>query len=155
MSLKSDADNQFTVTSRDVFLQVVFVRPFKLLPNRRSSHASRSPGLVQFGVDPNVLRRHRLHGVLLDLAHRPGSALLHRNLRALSMRIPVFFVPTSSSVTIDRFQRDKSDPSVIVFSEIKRCQLPHFTQFFKKQKSRPPSRAPRPRPRSGLAARRA
>ena len=36
---------------------------------------------------------------------------------------------------IDRFQRDKSDPSVIVFSEIKRCQLPHFTHFFfKKQK---------------------
>ena len=30
---------------------------------------------------------------------------------------------------IDRFQRDKSDPSVIVFSEIKRCQLPHSTQF--------------------------
>ena len=39
-------------------------------------------------------------------------------------------------VAIDRFQRDKSDPSVIVFSEIKRCQLPHSTQFFKKQKSR-------------------
>ena len=84
MSLKSDADNQFTVTSRDFFcLQVVFVRPFELLPNRRSSHASRSPGLVQFGVDPHVLGRHRLRGVLLDLAHRPGSALLHRNLREL------------------------------------------------------------------------
>ena len=35
---------------------------------------------------------------------------------------------------IDRFQRDKSDPSVIVFSEIKRCQRPHFTQFFQKAK---------------------
>ena len=34
---------------------------------------------------------------------------------------------------IDRFQRDKRDPSVIVFSEIQRCQLPHATQFFKKQ----------------------
>jgi len=33
---------------------------------------------------------------------------------------------------LDRFQRDKSDPSVIVFSEIKRCQLPQFTQFFQK-----------------------
>ena len=39
------------------------------------------------------------------------------------------------SCTIDRFQRDKSDPSVIVFSEIKRCQRPHFTQFFQKAKS--------------------
>ena len=35
---------------------------------------------------------------------------------------------------IDRFQRDKRDPSVIVFSEIKRCQHPHFTQFFQKAK---------------------
>ena len=35
-------------------------------------------------------------------------------------------------VAIDRFQRDKSDPSVIDFSEIKRCQLPHSTQFFQK-----------------------
>ena len=33
------------------------------------------------------------------------------------------------------FLRDKNDPSVIVFSEIKRCQLPHSTQFFKKQKT--------------------
>ena len=38
---------------------------------------------------------------------------------------------------IDRFQRNKSDPPVIVFSEIKRCQRPHSTHFFKKQK-RPP-----------------
>ena len=38
------------------------------------------------------------------------------------------------AVAIDRFQRDKRDPSVIVFSEIKRCQHPHFTQFFQKQK---------------------
>ena len=35
---------------------------------------------------------------------------------------------------IDRFQRDKRDPSVIVFSEIKRCQRPHSTQFFQKAK---------------------
>ena len=34
----------------------------------------------------------------------------------------------------DRFQRDKRDPSVIVFSEIKRCQLPHSTHFFQKAK---------------------
>ena len=34
----------------------------------------------------------------------------------------------------DRFQSDISDPSVIVFSEIKRCQLPYFTQFFQKAK---------------------
>ena len=40
---------------------------------------------------------------------------------------------------LDRFQRDKSDPAVIVFSEIKRCQLPHSTQFFKKAKIRGPS----------------
>ena len=39
-----------------------------------------------------------------------------------------------SSPAIDRFQRDKSDPSVIVFSDIKRCQLPHSTQFFQKAK---------------------
>ena len=32
----------------------------------------------------------------------------------------------------DRFQSDKRDPSVIVCSEIKRCQLPQSTQFFKK-----------------------
>ena len=38
-------------------------------------------------------------------------------------------------VAIDRFQRDKSDPSVIVFSEIKRCQLPHFTHFSKSCRS--------------------
>jgi hypothetical protein len=37
-------------------------------------------------------------------------------------------------VAIDRFQRDKSDPSVIVFSEIKRCQLLHSTQIFQKAK---------------------
>ena len=37
---------------------------------------------------------------------------------------------------IDRFQRDKSDPSAIVFSEIKRCQLSHFT-YFSKSKNRP------------------
>ena len=46
--------------------------------------------------------------------------------------------------TDDRFQRDKSDPSVIVFSELKRCQLPHFTQFFKKKFSA--SCLPRPPP---------
>ena len=33
-----------------------------------------------------------------------------------------------------RFQRDTNDPSVIVFSETKRCQCPHFTQFFQKAK---------------------
>ena len=38
--------------------------------------------------------------------------------------------PDLLQVAIDRFQSDKSDPSVIVVSEIKRCQLPHFTQFF-------------------------
>ena len=38
---------------------------------------------------------------------------------------------------VDRFQRDKSDPSVIVFSVIKRCQLPHSTQFFQEAKKRP------------------
>ena len=37
-------------------------------------------------------------------------------------------------VAIDRFQRDKSALSVIVFSEIKRCQRPHSTQFFQKAK---------------------
>ena len=36
-------------------------------------------------------------------------------------------------VAIDRFQRDKRDASVIVFSEKKRCELSHSTQFFKKQ----------------------
>ena len=34
----------------------------------------------------------------------------------------------------DRFQRDKRDPSVIVCSEIKRCQLPQSSQFFQKVK---------------------
>ena len=43
------------------------------------------------------------------------------------------------SCTIDRFQRDKSDPSVIVFSEIQCCQHPHFTQFFQKAKKNPSS----------------
>jgi hypothetical protein len=37
-------------------------------------------------------------------------------------------------VAIDRFQRDKSDPSVIIFWEIKRCQLPHSTKNFSKEK---------------------
>ena len=37
---------------------------------------------------------------------------------------------------IDRFQRDKNDPSVIVFREIKRCQHPHSTQNFSKSKKR-------------------
>ena len=41
---------------------------------------------------------------------------------------------TALPVAIDRFQRDTSDPSVIVFSGIKRCQLPHFTRFFQKAK---------------------
>ena len=36
---------------------------------------------------------------------------------------------------LDRFQRDISDPSVIVFSARKRSQHAHFVQFFKKQKS--------------------
>ena len=31
--------------------------------------------------------------------------------------------------------RAKNDPSVIVFSDIKRFQLPHFTQFFQKAKN--------------------
>ena len=35
---------------------------------------------------------------------------------------------------IDRFQRDTRDPSVIAFSEIKRCQLPHSTHFSKSKK---------------------
>jgi len=35
---------------------------------------------------------------------------------------------------IDPFQRDRSDPWVVVFSEIKRCQLPRSTQFFQKAK---------------------
>ena len=38
----------------------------------------------------------------------------------------------AAELAIDRFQRDKSDPSVIVFNETKRCQLPHSTQFFQK-----------------------
>ena len=38
------------------------------------------------------------------------------------------------AVAIDRFQRDKRDPSVIVFNEIKRCQLPYSTQFSKSKK---------------------
>ena len=48
---------------------------------------------------------------------------------------------------IDRFQSDKSDPSVIVFSAIKRCQLPYSTQFFKK-----PTRT-RKKPRGEAVAR--
>ena len=35
---------------------------------------------------------------------------------------------------LDRFARDISDPSVIVLSEIQRCQHPHSTQFFQKAK---------------------
>ena len=55
-------------------------------------------------------------------------------LRAKKMS-PDRLVPwASDQVAIDRFQRDKSDPSVIVFSGIKRCQLLHSTQFSKKQK---------------------
>jgi hypothetical protein len=42
------------------------------------------------------------------------------------------FLACAARAAIDRFRRDKSDPSVIVFSEIKRCQLPQFTQFFQK-----------------------
>ena len=38
----------------------------------------------------------------------------------------------AGQVAVDRFQRDKSDPSVIVCSEIKRCQNPQFTQIFRK-----------------------
>ena len=34
-----------------------------------------------------------------------------------------------------RFQRNKNDPSVIVFSEIKRCQNPYSTHNFQKAKS--------------------
>ena len=44
-------------------------------------------------------------------------------------------LPLLLQVAIDRFQRDNSDPSVIVFSVIKRCQRPHSTQFFQKAKS--------------------
>ena len=40
-----------------------------------------------------------------------------------------------AQVAIDRFQSDKRDPSVIVFSEIKRCQLPYSTHFFQKAKN--------------------
>ena len=35
---------------------------------------------------------------------------------------------------LDRFYRDKSVPSAIGFSEIKRCQHPHFTQNFQNAK---------------------
>ena len=40
----------------------------------------------------------------------------------------------------DRFKRDTRDPSVIVFSEIQRCQNPQFTQIVQKAKKdqRPP-----------------
>ena len=34
----------------------------------------------------------------------------------------------------DRFWRDIIDPLVVVFSEIQRCQHPHFTQFFQNAK---------------------
>ena len=50
--------------------------------------------------------------------------------------VKVCIIDYAERVAIDRFQRAKSEPSVIVFSEIKRCQLPHSTRFFKKQKSR-------------------
>ena len=33
-------------------------------------------------------------------------------------------------------KRDNNDPSVIVFSEMKRCQHPHPTQIFQKAKKR-------------------
>ena len=46
-------------------------------------------------------------------------------------------LPLLLQVAIDRFQRNNSDPSVIVFSVIKRCQLPHSTQFFQKAKNEP------------------
>ena len=52
----------------------------------------------------------------------------------LVVNIPPARLPLLLQVAIDRFQRDKSDPSVIVFSEIKRCQLSHSTQFFQKAK---------------------
>ena len=44
----------------------------------------------------------------------------------------------SSAPPRSGLQRDKSDPSVIVFSVIKRCQHPHFTQFFQKAKKGQP-----------------
>ena len=44
-------------------------------------------------------------------------------------------LPLLLQVAIDRFQRDKRDPSVIVFSDLQRCQLPHSTQFFQKAKN--------------------
>ena len=43
----------------------------------------------------------------------------------------------------DRFSSDKSDPSMIVFSEIKRCHHPHFTLIFSKSKRGPQPERPR------------
>ena len=38
---------------------------------------------------------------------------------------------------MDGARRDKTDPLVIVFNEIKRCQHPHSTPFFRKAKKNP------------------
>ena len=62
--------------------------------------------------------------------HLPAVAVLDEQLPAVQDGLQ----PAQVQGPIDRFQRDKSDPSVIVFSEIKRCQLPHSTQFFQKAK---------------------
>ena len=43
--------------------------------------------------------------------------------------VKVCIIDYAERVAIDRFQRKKSDPSVIVFSES--CHFPHSTQFFK------------------------
>ena len=60
---------------------------------------------------------------------RNSAATLHSFARAVCAKL---FGDAPGA--IDRFQTDKSDPSVIVFSEIKRCQLPHSTHFFQKAK---------------------
>ena len=63
-----------------------------------------------------------------EVAPRPGSRSY------LSLRDSKRSFGMKQCPDIDRFQRDKSDPSVVVFSEIKRCQLPHSTHFFQKAK---------------------
>ena len=52
----------------------------------------------------------------------------------LVVNIPPARLPLLLQVAIDRFQRDKSDPSVIVFSEINVVKILIPLNFFKKQK---------------------
>ena len=138
--------------------------------NRRRYSRARAPGSlgenIQYYSLVSLVSERPVAGVVTGLQHSAHLGSAKETPRFLQIVIAVYgfrrmhvYVESSDHKKADVFlkagvlprgllcgrppTRDKIDPLVVVFSEIKRCQHPQFTQIVQKARNRPNIGPPR------------